>query len=89
MTPERMRLIAKWRAHCDVNHGPNDGLCAACTDGAITEAVAEEHERCAKIAEAEKCGLGPEATPMDVAYADGYSRAGDNIAAVIRARGRT
>ena len=51
MTPERKKLIAKWRAHCDVNHGPNDGLCAACADAAITEAVAEKQEQCAKVAE--------------------------------------
>jgi len=68
--------------HCIRLGWPGVESCDVCE--AIRAAVAEQKERCAKIAEAEKCGLGPRATPMDVSYADGYSRAGDNIAAAIR-----
>ena len=97
MTPEQ-RATRCLPCSCAPYGGPfNDGShfaeCPqALLDGvveeikaAITEAVAEQKERCAKIAEAMRCGLGPVATPMDVAYADGYSIAGDNIAAAIRA----
>ena len=79
MTPiERARAIP---------HVHFEGGCLWCerAAAAIEIAVAERKEACAKFAEAEKCGLGPGASGLDVAYADGYSHAGDVIAAGIRA----
>lgn len=74
-----------WTAVRDCNHVEDrlQAPCLACCTAAILAHAEAVREEAARIAKSEKSEVGPNPTPGEYAYDEGYSQASDNIAAAI------